>query len=285
MRKKIKKIVVFKVKLLVVLSFILGLTVYPLMGPRTINALFRSLVATQVFKIYSNIDPVTHAATLGSGSIINVPDSNKSYLITNRHVCESSLNGSVKVEQGSFSRYVKIIVMSKKTDLCAIETIKGFVGLTLANGYSSGDEVMVVGHPSGYPTTKTSGEIIGYEQVMIREKITSELQEKNCLTKENATIKEMPDDDDNGESDSKGFERYIFAQSAVYDKVKTVKYCITVEPKAILATPQIMPGSSGSPLLTWYGTVVGIAFATSSSDSWTRAVSLENLKEFLKELP
>lgn len=285
----LKKLLKFKAKLLIALIFAASLLTYPVFGPRLIAQLFRHHAAVQVFKVYGFIDEKEHHSSFGTGSIIRVPGKQKTYLITNRHVCEDSLDGFVTVEQDSMSKRLKIVAMSETTDLCAVESIVGYSGLQLDTTYASADDVMVVGHPRGFPTTRTDGEIIGYENVVIIEKIKTPKQEQLCRRWKNTKVKLGPDKkDDDEEDDERDSGSFTFADAPVPEAEvvkKKVKYCFTIELRSTLSTTQVMPGSSGSPLLTWYGTVVGVVFATNSRDSWARSVPLDRLASFMKGLP
>lgn len=280
----IKNSIIVVLKSAVIASLAVTVFISPTLSGKLLNSFIRESVSNQVFKIYGMIDREHHRAVVGTGSVMNIPNTNRTVIITNRHICEVSPNGSVTIEQGGFQQVQKIIKMSSKADLCAIETVPGYTGLTLADSYTTADEIMAVGHPSGYPTTKTTGEIIGYEDVTIGVDVKNSEDESKCRSYENGRVMDILMQ--KLEENSK--RSYMLVGENVAPTVSIMpnlrKICIIEEKNSILATAQIKPGSSGSPLVSWIGKVVGVVFATSPDDYWTRAISLEKLKAFMKEL-
>lgn len=76
------------------------------------------------------------------------------YLITNHHVCDNRLG--VDTKEG----YHPILAMSKKTDLCLLQSFRSD-GLRLAfQDADILDKVHVLGYPLGYDITSRSGRIV-----------------------------------------------------------------------------------------------------------------------------
>ena len=105
----------------------------------------------------------------GSGSQIIV--GSKKYIITNKHVCETSKNGVMLAKRNipfkaeyiadfKTGIAIKIIATSPIYDICILEPIPGLPGLNLADSYNSGQVVFTDGFPSGYQT-KNYGAAVG----------------------------------------------------------------------------------------------------------------------------
>lgn len=86
----------------------------------------------------------------------------KTFVVTNKHICEyGKLSGSIKLKEGRR----KILHISKKHDLCLIESKRNW-GLNLAGRKALPlEKVILVGHPRGIPLTVREGRIIGPHRV------------------------------------------------------------------------------------------------------------------------
>lgn len=86
----------------------------------------------------------------------------KTYIITNRHVCNVSKMWNEKIARVD-DRITEILKISKKWDLCALRTTSDS-GLRLAKNQGKNmDSVILVGHPLGQPKTSEKGRIMGFE--------------------------------------------------------------------------------------------------------------------------
>lgn len=179
------------------------------------------------------------------------------YIVTNRHVCELSLDGKVEIVEGRNETPKKILIMDPKWDLCLLEGQRG-AGLHLADRLWRGEEVAILGHPAGLDLAMTQGEIIGFQQMNLDAPLRDPADRQKCLRWKNNSIQIIKDED--------GHDLVV---------------CRSSEP-SIATTAQIEPGSSGSPMVNQQGEVVGVAFCNSSEDFWARTVPLRALQGFLK---
>jgi S1-C subfamily serine protease len=197
----------------------------------------------------------------GTGFEVQTP-SGKSYLLTNSHVCTGLMEdgGELYVSNG-YDRLVPhhIIEDSKNTDLCLLDGVEGDAGLSIGDAPLIGQEVFVIGHPILQPITMTSGEIVTQEFVEVPiYLINSSEDSARCSLPKNVI---------------ESFPTFFGVMTACCERINS--YATTVT---------IMPGSSGSPLLSYglFPKVIGVMFAGSTSGpGWGMAVSNEDLKEFL----
>lgn len=206
----------------------------------------------------------------GTGFAIKA-SSGVSYIITNDHVCEVSSDQETVLVQGDDGRELrrKILARSSKTDLCLIESLPGVEGLEIGSEATIGQEVAAVGHPSLMPVTVSRGTIITTEDIEIFSGII--------------------DDGSFGDIPPQGimtpFGKIIPRSACQKDKHRIiieekVTLCITVTKGALRTNALIQPGSSGSPMVNFYGNVVGVMFA-SDRFGWGCAVSRQDLVDFL----
>lgn len=61
----------------------------------------------------------------------------------------------------------------------------------------------------------------------------------------------------------------------------TLHICFVITKGAYMTSVEIFPGNSGSPVVDYWGRVIGVAFAADGRDNKGDLVSLEDLKDFL----
>ena len=96
--------------------------------------------------------------TYGTGFHVNFLG--KTFIVTNKHVCDAGL----RIDKGKTlrveNRIVKIIHIDTTHDLCAVEAIKDD-GITLAASEAQVlDKITLIGHPRGLPTIIRKGAIV-----------------------------------------------------------------------------------------------------------------------------
>ena len=192
----------------------------------------------------------------GTGFHVNSP-SGKTYILTNSHVCSHvQVNGLVLVhdaEGNSLPR--RVLLDSDFTDLCVVEAMPGASGLSLGTAPNAGEIVAVVGHPELMPLTMTRGEIIGEQELLVMDHVIESEDDKCDLPKN--IIKEV--------------NVFIFSFKAC---------CVKIN--AYLSNVTILPGSSGSPVINFYGNIVGVAFAGDNDSNWGSFVTLPDIQKMLK---
>jgi S1-C subfamily serine protease len=196
----------------------------------------------------------------GTGFAIKAP-SGRSYILTNDHICALARHSSIYLKDGLFSISTKIISRSDKTDLCLLTAPTNEIGLDLAN-YTPmlGDQVFAIGHPGlDLLTLSNKGEIISIS--------STKLTERAIRVPLNTT--------EDGECDTDNPKFHI-------ETIEGDDYCVVDVPSVYNTSVLIKQGSSGSPLVDFYGDVVGVV-AGMDSYTWGVAVTLKDVKEFLAD--
>lgn len=237
-------------------------------SPELHSAYLRNKVGSKVYMIKG-----VRNGGGGTGFELKAP-SGISYIITNSHVCDhvkelSEDKHSVLVgdDDGEYMSR-KIIAISDETDLCLIESLPGVQGLSVGSEPEVGDRLTVVGHPKLRPLTLASGEMIGSEDVNILDFV---LPTGNPLLDLFLPIKA------DGTCDKPKNEMKEFTGP---DGI-VIKACFVVTHDAHMTSITIFPGNSGSPVVDYWGKVVGVAFAASSDDNQGEIISLHDLTDFI----
>lgn len=233
-------------------------------------------------KVGSKTYLMTTAAHRGSGTgfAVKAP-SGITYIVTNDHVCAgftSSSNPNLLVVDSNGNEMMrKVIERSVKSDLCLVEGMPGVEGLSLSKSAPAiGQVIASVGHPAGYNITLSRGEVIQIEDVSIVKALIALISPTGI---ESAVAEE-----DGGILASKCNQPKNQIGIVNIDTLfgpLPAKACFNVTKGAYMTNMLIQPGSSGSPLVNFYGQVVGVVFASDSAH-WGTAVSLNDLKDLLK---
>jgi S1-C subfamily serine protease len=210
----------------------------------------------------------------GTGFSIKAP-SGITYILTNDHVCEVSSDKRTVLVQSDSGRELRrnIIARSEYSDLCLIEGAPGDEGLSMASEPYVGEQIAVVGHPSLMPITVSRGTIITRGDVYILYGIISD--EKDLPPEEVDTFfgKFIP-----RSSCNKPKNQIVEEDNWLFGKVEL---CLSVTKGAYRTNALIQPGSSGSPMVNFWGNVTGVIFA-SDKYHWGTAVSQQDIVDFLK---
>lgn len=171
----------------------------------------------------------------GTGSIYR-SYSNASHILTNKHVCELTVNGGYVVQNNK-----KYLVTHYKKfahhDLCLVRIAKNLgVSLKVARTIEDASKVVYVsGHPSLLPHILTKGHLSDRVEIELLSEI------KPC-TKEDFT--------------TRGMECIFFGGIPVLKKMD-----------AQVVSNLIKPGSSGSPVFNKNGEIIGLVYASDSREA------------------
>ena len=216
------------------------------------DQLFDSYVSKSIVMVGSkNMD--SH----GTGFYVKV-DSGLRYILTNGHVCEIAEKGIIYIKnQNMKSMPRRVMAISDKTDLCLIEGFGDNFGkvLSIKDVLNKYMKLTSYGYPKDLDIVITRGEVINPEISTIPELITSK-KERDACNPEPFKLKIN-----------------LFNQ----------EFCIT-STAAVNTTLAILQGDSGSPVVNFWGSVVGIVFATRTKDhDWGLMIPSYYIIEFLKD--
>jgi S1-C subfamily serine protease len=195
------------------------------------------------------INPLGTESSGGTGFIMNTQRGN--VIITNAHICEvlgvSGL-GQVRIPTEAKPRLAHVVKISSRADLCMMTAFDDIEGLTLGSAPSLNDLVHVVGHPLLQPSTPISGRIVAKTIALIPSVID------RCEPRRGSSVAGT----------------FLFMCWNAYN--------------ANMSTLVIYPGNSGSPVVNFYGNVIGVVFASNRITIHGLLVTFQDLKEFLEEL-
>lgn len=212
--------------------------------------ILRSYVGDRIVKVTNK-----EGTSGGTGFHVRAK-SGKTFILTNSHVCKVGAKEKIVYIKGPGERLLpkKIVEDSDFTDLCLVEPLEGIDGLDVASEEELGKIVHVIGHPKLMPITLTSGELTGKAKVQVLSDM-------------------FPAPGSCDDKKSKRMEIPFFFMK--------VPVCV-IEIDAYSSNIQILPGNSGSPLVNFYGDVIGVAFA-GGDGNWGFFVTLEDINRFLGE--
>jgi S1-C subfamily serine protease len=201
-------------------------------------------------KVGATVSLLNNGQRTGGGTGFQVTTSKGvQYTLTNRHVCR--MDKPINTLVNGKRRTLKIVKVSSKTDLCVLEAIKELRALDLASSVKIGEGIAALGHPQLLPLALTRGELMGYASVGIGEAMV--FNPAQC---------------------PKATEPVMSLFGVI---------CVR-EYKAGVTNVTILPGSSGSPMVNFWGNLVGVVFAANNSSNWGLVIPLNEVREFLESL-
>lgn len=191
---------------------------------------------------------------LGTGFHVQAPNG-KTYILTNKHVCEMA--GPLKVERYGDKVGVvrKIIAKYEKHDLCVLEALPGVKGIKISSDPAeNGDHVYTLGHPRGDNLNVAEGEKFDDKEIHLGEEPQAD------GTCKEGSIVEIPT---------------IFGIFHICD----------VPRMAMQISSPTYGGNSGSPIVNIYGRLVSVVFAGDRTvENQGFGVPLSAVKDFLSSL-
>lgn len=184
----------------------------------------------------------------GTGFELTMP-SGRVLTVSNAHVCLGS-NTMMAMSEWGIRYPVRVIEISRETDLCLLEAIPGAHGLKVAEFMRDG-YVFSIGHPRLRPTESTSGQLLDYEQINYE----SAMPMTVC-------------------------EGGMYHRSVRWTNKRRRVVCLALI-KSFNTTMIIDHGSSGSPTLNSDGDVIGVVFSMNSRNE-ANIISLADLVTFVK---
>lgn len=233
------------------------------MSPYAHRAILRSYVSSKVVMLLNKGPDDLGSYSGGTGFHLTLP-SGKIAIITNRHVCELARNGYLWAHLDNSEEQVEVKEMSDDTDLCLVSPMKKVKGLSLARNLYEGEIIAAVGHPNLQPMTMTLGEVVGYQQVVFP--LFTIMHEMDMYLCENAN------------------NRYLqpIETKIVNGQIVEEWACMAFY-NTLITTINVQQGSSGSPVVDFFGNVVGVIFLMERSSTWGKAVPLKDLKAFVEK--
>jgi S1-C subfamily serine protease len=242
-----KRLIKLTIKPLLILSGLGLAALGVLKAPEFHSQWIRNKVGSQVVMLTDKI-----GRGGGTGFAMQMP-SGDVLTISNSHVCdiEEILGSQLYAHVGRKKYPMTILEKSMNADLCILNGLPNMKGLKLASGVAIGEEIGVVGHPALMPLSLSRGSLLGYDKVIV-------------------ALHRGPCKEDVG--------MYKTEDAGFFGEICTEQF------EAGLTTVVVLGGNSGSPVINFWGNVVGVLFASSgpSGANYGIIVKLEDLREFIK---
>lgn len=209
----------------------------------------------------------------GSGFHVQA-ESGETYILTNGHICLlADKNDMLEVHKGTdIVRKRKVVHRYKNHDLCLVEGLPGVSGITIADEPLSGDFVGLIGHPGLRPLSLSRGEIIGKDKITLL--FGMNMPESHCIGKYFSFEKLANQASTTEEEKAALFYMFLNASYSM---------CIAENIEAVMMNGISYGGNSGSPVVNFYGHLVGVLFAGGQQPTDSYVVPLKEIKTLLKD--
>lgn len=256
---KIIKKALKKQKVLLGLLLSLGLGSFAILkGPQIHSSYIRYKVGTEVVSIFGKKSGGTGFHIKGT--------SGETYILTNNHICNlADENERLTVYDSTGKKmYRNVIVRHETHDLCLVEPIPGYSGLNIASGVDIGEIVGLVGHPGLRPLSISRGEIVGAKTIKLI--IGMNLPNDRCFGVQHKI------------EDVVKNQMMLIILSA-----RGVKNICVATLRSTMFNGISYGGNSGSPVVNFYGNVVGVLFAGSRQVTDAYLVPRDVVKKFVEK--
>jgi hypothetical protein len=237
--------------------------------PHIHRSMLRSYVGSRVVHVTSL------AEDYGGTGVYIKAESGKSYILTNHHICAHALSqgsNGMKVYRNDDDKdgsMTEIIKSDPIPDLCVLAPIDGTEGLRMGAPSEPGSALWIVGHPRRLPLTVTSGDLV---QVASYDLFLGMLRDDEEAARCRA--------DGNEVNENKEMSEALKDRLGVDMKIMACRRSITT----YKTSAQVMPGSSGSPIVGATGTVHGIIAKYYGEAFWGWAVGYQEIEKILQGL-
>lgn len=244
-------------RLVALLSFAFLLTFFaasPLIAPE----LHQQLLIKKTERSVVVLMPPGNTSTGGTGFQVETPQGE--FVLTNGHVCNLMKDGiasaSFHFDQENYDniQFLKVLKISEYSDLCLLEPMEGVPSLKLGSNKERLDNILVVGHPFLNPSTPSFGKILSEEWA----EIWDPSKDLEACKGPTYKVRKIP--------------YFFFIIDAC---IRTVHSYNT--------NAKIYPGNSGSPVVDFWGKVVGIVFAGNNTTNHGLFVPVDDIKAFLED--
>lgn len=192
------------------------------------------------YKVGSKVVRILRMSDLSGGTGFHIKaKSGKVFILTNKHVCalankKEEVNIQYQYEGITLNAIRKVVKRHSTHDLCLIEPI-GDDGLSMrSDDLYTGQSTYVYGHPGLRPLTLSQGEFIASGDVTMEQ---INILKKDCP----GTFTEIP-------------------KNPITDLLNLKTHC-RYKLSAYRITNLIYSGNSGSPMVDFWGNIVGVVFA------------------------
>jgi S1-C subfamily serine protease len=286
MRKILSAIFTFTTFSIRMASYAIIITIIAYATPQLHKAYLRTVVGSKVVMV-TNQDPKKFKEGYYGGTGFYVKaSSGKTYIVTNRHVCRNVSEHKeymyVSSKNDSVTHKVKIVERYDSSDLCLLEAVPGIEGLTVGEMPEIDQHVAVIGHPNLQPKTFTDGDVVGMDTSQIAIGIIGQegMQTEDCKFKDNRMLK-IPTKNLLEDSSRNNKLKFLDTSKLLSsDAPKEVTVCFATN-FVMITTALIWHGSSGSPVVDFYGRVVGVMYAIGEDKMWGRVITVADLKALL----
>jgi len=201
-------------------------------------------------------------------------ESGQTYIMTNGHICLlADKNDMITVvREGEQPRLRKVIHRYKTHDLCLVEGLPGVSAIGISDGVENGEFVGLIGHPGLRPISLSRGEIIGEDKISLMYGMN--IPESYCIGRYFSFTKMANKEKPTEEEMAAMF--FLFINSAE-------NMCVVENINAVMLNGISYGGNSGSPVVNFYGNLVGVLFAGGQQPTDTYLVPLNEVKALLKD--